>query len=202
MSIGIYKITSPSGKVYIGQSWDIEKRWGAYRSLWCKGQRKLYNSFVKYGVENHEFEIINEFEESLCNQLILDYHEDLYMKIEMRKGVELLNLRMGGGSRGKHSEETKQKMSESQKGERNNFYGKKHSEEYRQKMSNYGKERFEEYRQKLSKKVKQYSKNGEFIKEFNSCREAAKETGTNYTSICSCANGRRKTAGEFIWKFD
>jgi predicted GIY-YIG superfamily endonuclease len=24
---GIYKITSPSGKIYIGQSIDIEKRW-------------------------------------------------------------------------------------------------------------------------------------------------------------------------------
>ena len=28
--IGIYKITSPSGKVYIGQSIDIERRWKKY----------------------------------------------------------------------------------------------------------------------------------------------------------------------------
>ena len=34
-----------------------------------------------------------------------------------------------------HSEETKSKMSEAQKGEKNNFYGKHHSEETKSKMS-------------------------------------------------------------------
>jgi predicted GIY-YIG superfamily endonuclease len=29
--IGIYKITSPSGKVYIGQSWDIYDRWKKHK---------------------------------------------------------------------------------------------------------------------------------------------------------------------------
>lgn len=30
---GIYKIISPTGKIYIGQSIDIEKRWKAYKRL-------------------------------------------------------------------------------------------------------------------------------------------------------------------------
>lgn len=185
MSIGIYKITSPSGKVYIGQSWNIEKRWLKYRRLDCKSQRKLYHSLLKYGFENHEFEIVAEFEESLCNQLILDYHEDLFMKMYIKDRFELMNLR-GGGSRGKLSEESRRKMSESKKGEKNYLYGKKLSEEIKQK---------------ISKKVRQYSKDGEFIKEFDSCVEAAKETDVNYTSICNCSNGRRKSAGGFTWKF-
>ena len=60
--IGIYKITSPSNKVYIGQSVNIQKRFRDYKSLKrsIKQQPRLYNSFVKYGVNNHLFEILSE----------------------------------------------------------------------------------------------------------------------------------------------
>lgn len=52
--IGIYKITSPSGKIYIGQSRDLDKRLKSYKcgSSKTKGQPKLYNSFEKYGIDN------------------------------------------------------------------------------------------------------------------------------------------------------
>lgn len=61
--IGIYKITNPNGKIYIGQSINIEKRFDRYKTLQhCKQQIKLYNSFLKYGVNNHIFEIIEECE--------------------------------------------------------------------------------------------------------------------------------------------
>lgn len=58
--IGIYKITSPNNKVYIGQSINIEKRFKSYNKLHCYQQYKLYNSLKKYGYENHIFEIIEE----------------------------------------------------------------------------------------------------------------------------------------------
>ena len=58
--IGIYKITSPSNKIYIGQSINIKNRKESYRRLACKGQSKLYNSFLKYGWKQHMFEIIEE----------------------------------------------------------------------------------------------------------------------------------------------
>ncbi len=58
--VGIYKITSPSGKVYIGQSLDIENRWKGYNDSRCKGQTRIYNSIQKYGIENHTFETIEE----------------------------------------------------------------------------------------------------------------------------------------------
>ena len=51
--IGIYKITSPTKKVYIGQSVDIEKRFYTYKKMLCKQQVKLYNSFQKYGVDKN-----------------------------------------------------------------------------------------------------------------------------------------------------
>jgi hypothetical protein len=56
--IGIYKITSPNGRVYIGQSIDIEKRFKQYQNLnRTKVHKKLYRSFLKYGIINHNFSI-------------------------------------------------------------------------------------------------------------------------------------------------
>ena len=61
MSIGIYKITSPSGKIYIGQSSNVENRWNKYKNINNSvTQLKLYRSFKKYDIENHKFEIIEE----------------------------------------------------------------------------------------------------------------------------------------------
>ena len=48
--IGIYKITSPTNKIYIGQSTNIENRWNDYyKMIRCKRQTRLYNSLKKYG---------------------------------------------------------------------------------------------------------------------------------------------------------
>lgn len=74
--IGIYKITNPSGKIYIGQSTNIEKRFNTYEKLKCKGQVKLYNSLIKYGWDNHITEIIEECGE---NELL---ERETYWKLQ------------------------------------------------------------------------------------------------------------------------
>ncbi len=74
-TIGIYKITSPSGAIYIGQSIDIENRFLYYKNLRCKTQKKLYYSLLKHGAENHKFEIIQ-----ICPQCKLDEFEIFYIK--------------------------------------------------------------------------------------------------------------------------
>ena len=51
------------------------------------------------------------------------------------------------------------------------------------------------------KKVQQFDLNQNFIAEFNSIKEAAQTTGTNYSSLGMVCNGKRKTAGGFIWRF-
>ena len=59
--VGIYKITNPKGKVYIGKSIDINKRLTYYKHYsHRKTQHKLNNSISKYGFENHTLEIIEE----------------------------------------------------------------------------------------------------------------------------------------------
>lgn len=56
---GIYKITSPSGGIYIGQSVDINKRKSRYKNCKCNKQNRIFRSLIKYGYENHTFEIIH-----------------------------------------------------------------------------------------------------------------------------------------------
>jgi hypothetical protein len=46
IKIGIYKITSPTNKVYIGQSIKINERKRKYKKLDCKNQPKIYNSLL------------------------------------------------------------------------------------------------------------------------------------------------------------
>ena len=55
---GIYKITSPTGRVYIGQSVDIEQRFKDYNRRPATRQVRLNKSFIKHGIENHLFEVI------------------------------------------------------------------------------------------------------------------------------------------------
>lgn len=75
MISGIYKITNPAGEVYIGQSFDIAKRWRSYERLTCVSQPKIYSSLLKYGSENHSFEIIYE-----CDVEELNKWERHYIK--------------------------------------------------------------------------------------------------------------------------
>lgn len=54
----VYMITSPTNRIYISSTIDIDYRWNNYNLFDCKSQRKLYNSFIKHGVESHIFEIV------------------------------------------------------------------------------------------------------------------------------------------------
>lgn len=58
-------------------------------------------------------------------------------------------------------------------------------------------------REKTSKKIIQYDKRGNFIREYPSAMEAARQMGSeNYMpNISRCANGKRKTANGYIWKW-
>jgi len=56
----IYKITSPTNKVYIGKTNNFKKRKQSYSRV-KKSQSLIYASINKYGFENHLFEIIDEF---------------------------------------------------------------------------------------------------------------------------------------------
>ena len=138
--IGIYKITNPKGRIYIGQSVDIEKRFKKYKLLHCELQYKIYRSLLKYGVDKHKFEIVQICNKEQLNELE-KYYVDLFQTFNSNYG---LNLRDGGAAKGRQSYETKQKMSISKRNISN---------ETRLKMSKSGKGRFvsDETKHKISK---------------------------------------------------
>lgn len=54
--------------------------------------------------------------------------------------------------------------------------------------------------QKHTIQIFQYTLDGEFVAEYESAVEASKATKINASHIRGCCNGKRKTAGGFIWK--
>lgn len=99
MKQGIYKIENPKGSVYIGQSKNVEERLDRYKKLQCcKFQLLLYRSFLKYGIENHTFEILEkgEFTKEDLNKLEKEY---IIKYNSFRKLNKLgMNLTTGGDS--------------------------------------------------------------------------------------------------------
>jgi group I intron endonuclease len=100
----IYKITSPSGKIYIGQSWSWIKRKSVYKRLSCKEQVKIYNSLKKYGYDNHIVEIIEKLPLDI-SQEYLNCREVYWWEYYKDLEIKMLNIRYPG-SKGKMSEES------------------------------------------------------------------------------------------------
>ena len=111
--VGIYKIMSPSGSVYIGQSRNIKIRFRDYNNKNCRSQIALYASLKKYTPASHIFEVTHELPSDIEQSVLNDY-EILYWQLYRDCGISLLNIRQPG-VRGLCSEETKKKMSESRK---------------------------------------------------------------------------------------
>lgn len=112
--VGIYKITSPTGKVYIGQSWNLTKRCSSYSRVECTGQPKLYSSLLKHGWTSHTFEVVHQLPIDV-SQDVLDRYEILYWQYQVDCGFDILNVKEPGKG-GRHSAETKAKISTKQKG--------------------------------------------------------------------------------------
>lgn len=73
----IYMITSPSNKIYIGQTINFKRRYNAYKNFnKLYKQRALLNSFIKYGFENHRIEVIH-----YCKQDELNLWEEFFISM-------------------------------------------------------------------------------------------------------------------------
>lgn len=188
--VGIYKIISPSGKIYIGQSNNLIKRQKDYiKTIHCKGQIRLYNSIIKYGWEFHVFEIIEYCDISELNEKERkwqDYYDvtsinGLNCKLTPTKDKKLI---LCYESRKKISdfmklnnpmfkEENRKKMSNILSGQNNPMFGRKGE------------------KNPASKKIIDTETN----KIFNSIKEVSEYTGIKYSTLKSMINGtnRNKT---------
>lgn len=183
----VYKLTSPSGGIYIGITMQPLKK----RFMNGKGYKRcpaINHAIQKYGWKNFKHEVLfaglsKEQAEQKEIELIAFYKSN-------KKGYGY-NIENGGNVLGTHSEETKRKISEANKGrkvskesiekqketlkkngsllgEKNPFYGRHHSEAVRKEHSefmkgnsyNKGHHHTEEYKQMKSVQMHEKYKDG------------------------------------------
>jgi len=217
---GIYKITSPTSKIYIGQSRNILKRINHYKNLKCIGQPKLYASIKKYGWNNHNLEIICE-----CgiNELIsLEKH---YIKeYDSFNSEHGMNLTSGGDGfcftedtrkklseahKGKkHSKETKRRMSEAHKGKThtrehninqgNSLRGIKRSDETKRKISTASKGKIcsDEFKKKISNTLKGIKRSNETKRKIGLAKK-----GNKYCIGLTHSDETKKKISESLRKY-
>jgi group I intron endonuclease len=103
----------------------------------------------------------------------------------------------------KHTDESKEKMSQKKKGENNFFYkkgpmlGRKQTDQQKKKISisNSGRNN------KKSKPILQIDLDGNIIKLWDSSGQASKILGISQGNINECCNNKRRTANGYRWKF-
>jgi group I intron endonuclease len=137
----IYKLTSPNGKIYIGQSINIKQRLRKYKCNSFSGQVKLWNNCKKYNWNPIDsYEIIDT-----CNLENLDFAE-IHWIAHYDSFINGLNSNEGGKTRKgfKHTEETKESL-------KITATGKKHTSESKLKISEAGRNMSECAREKIRK---------------------------------------------------
>jgi group I intron endonuclease len=140
----IYKLTSPNGKIYIGQTNNFNGRLAEHKSNAKWRKTKLYNSIRKYGWDNFTKEIIgttetkenaNLLEESLIQKFKATGHNGLNTRISAEGGdvwegrydtpeymdfvarMKVINAGQNNGMYGKtHKSDTLDKLKERAKG--------------------------------------------------------------------------------------
>lgn len=92
----------------------------------------------------------------------------------------VVNLKWASSKENCNNPISKQHLSNALKGNTNSKYGKMHHN---------------------SKKVYQYDKEGNFIREWDTVSDVARQLGVSQGNISSCCMGLRCTAYGFIWKY-
>ena len=211
---GIYKITSPSKKIYIGQSRDILKRWNEYKRYDCRSQIKLFHSIKKYGAINHLFDLVCVCDKGELNEKE-KYYVDLYQTFNSEYG---LNLRDGGGACAKQAPESIKKSAKKRTGRKRSLetrkkislakLGTKQSQSTKNKRiaAHIGRKNTPNTIEKMrttakNKSIIVYDENNNTQAIYRSISEASRTTGYSIAAISLWASGGRRSMGGFIVKY-
>lgn len=213
MESGIYKWTSPSGKMYIGQAVNLKSRKNEFLNFDRKytsqrnsnklsaidNARNKYNNAEYWTYEVLEYADINDL-----NKLEIQYISTLNTT-NSKVGY---NSTLGGdGTKGITKRTDKQieayKNRRSYVGVNNPNYGKHLSDEAKENLRNkhLGSKLTSETIAKISKKVIQCALDGQEIKTFDSITKAANEMNCDKSLIMRVCQGKKKTAKGYIWKY-
>ena len=163
-------------KKYVGQTTNPHKRWRKHKADDIKnGNLVIGKAFLKYGIENFTFTIIEECDENLMSEREVYWIKELNTFIG-NKNSNGYNMTRGGEAmygdsnpfhNHTHTEEARKVMSEAAKsrtGDKNPFFGKHHTQEFKDNRKGsmfFG-----------SNTVKCIAINNENRIEFNSIRQA------------------------------
>ena len=212
-----------NNKFYIGSSQNIIKRINAHKSMFRNKNHPnihLRNSYNKYGDKYFIYLLIEKVEN--INDLL---NREQYWIDELDATNQIIAYNICPNATNmlgfRHSEETKKYLSDIAKGENGSFYGKHHTEESKQKISNKNSNPTPETRLKKSiagkktaeylipkltelkfKPVIQLDKDLNFIAKFESIKQAVELTNTRQADISNCCNYKRRKANGFIWVFE
>lgn len=176
----IYKYTSPSGKVYIGQTTNEQSRRNNFlKSNESYAGDKIDKARQKYGPQNFKYEVILrvETEDQKCLIDILNKFETYYIS-KYDSIVNGYNILEGG------------EQVPSIK-----------TEEQIKKQSDSLKKYYETHENPNCKHVLQYTKQGNFKQEWGSLSSAAEYYNCDVRNISNCCRGICKTACKYIWRF-
>ena len=216
----VYEHICPNGKKYIGITCqELKKRWDCGHGY--KNNEYFFRAIKKYGWGNIQHISLYE---GLTKEEAEQKEIELIAKNKSNNYKYGYNIANGGCHNGMHSEVTKRKISENQKGRiawnkglktgplseehkekiRQAELGKKKkplSEEQKQYLRalRIGTRISEEHRRVISKQINQYDTKGNLIKKWNSIVEAQKTLKISH--INRVLNGERETCGGFIWKY-
>lgn len=181
----VYKLTSPSGKKYIGITKnELKKRFNNGRGY--KGCPGMAEAIKKYGWKSFRCELLYD---GLTKEEAEQKEIDLISYYKSNQKEYGYNIENGGNVCGTHSEATRKKISEKNKGkkrtaeqrkqmslarkgkqtgEENPFYGRRHTEENKKKQSDFmkgnkcfkGHHHSDEFKKMKSKQMHEKYKDG------------------------------------------
>jgi hypothetical protein len=223
----LYKITSPSGLVYIGQTSNLKLRLRSYKYCKCTSQRILFNSIKKYSWDAHEFVILNKLittPEHIDNLEIeqIAYYKNLKISLNIAAGGRngnKGNIRSKGADNPNSikvyqfdldsnfiksfdcisdaSKSCNVSISKISKAITNKSY-------YSGGYLWLNKELFDKKivplrKNNVFKKCVQLTKNNEYINTFYCASLAGKKVGISSSHILKCLRGQRMSAGGYKW---
>ena len=202
--IGIYKITNPSGNVYIGQSMDIARRLKTYKNTPNISQIKLYNSIKKYGWDKHIVEIIEECAIDLLNEKEVYYKQKHINDFGWESA--LFHFIHDIGISWPQPKEIIEKRIKTKKGKKYNINPHRSTENYKWKNQNNRENRIKSQsipKPNLRKSLIQYDLSGKFITEWDSVISASKQLNIKKQNLYLACKGKNKDnfSSGYIWKY-
>ena len=212
---GIYKIENLiNGKIYVGKSVNIEKRFKTHINDSFNKNKPEYHHLIhkairKYKVENFSFDIVEECDENELNSremywihvydcCVLDGKDKGYnmtrggegsSSIDVYKVYKLWDEGLSIAEIADILHNDRHAISIRVK-EYENYTQDEHKSRYYNLVA-----------KSRQKEICQYDLIGNFINQYDSVLDASEKTGVGYRTICSNIQGQTNSAGGFQWRY-